>query len=270
MDPVTAAGAIAATPPDLLRMIYSDFAKPGVQQAGKALATIIGLGNTALLPIYWLNERARICIQANLDAYAKKLADVPPEKIVSPAPEIGTPLLEQMMFTQEPTLVDMYATLLAKASNMDEVDAVHPSFVNVVKNISPDEAMFLKEIPFDEVEVPCSAMVVAGPVGPSIIVEQYLFAKKRVVGLKAPRNMSVYVPNLGGLGILQIMAGSMNMKLSAEYFEIAEENKYAAENMKGLLNLPDAPQPTYLNRTILLTNYGILFLTAVGMRKPFN
>ena len=43
--------------PGLLKEIYGDALKPGVSQVGKALGTILGLGTTVLLPVYWVNER---------------------------------------------------------------------------------------------------------------------------------------------------------------------------------------------------------------------
>ena len=44
--------------PGLLKEVYGDLAKPGVEQVGKALGTVIGLGNTILWPIALANEKA--------------------------------------------------------------------------------------------------------------------------------------------------------------------------------------------------------------------
>ena len=57
----------AAQIPGLLKEIYGDLAKPGVTQVGKALSTIIGLGNTLLWPIQILNERAKLTLADNLN-----------------------------------------------------------------------------------------------------------------------------------------------------------------------------------------------------------
>jgi len=40
---------------DLIKEIYGDLAKPGVTQVGNALGTVIGLLNTCLSPIKYLN-----------------------------------------------------------------------------------------------------------------------------------------------------------------------------------------------------------------------
>jgi hypothetical protein len=47
----------------IIKEIYSDLAKPGVQQAGKALSTVIGLGNTMLWPVALLNEKAKLSLE---------------------------------------------------------------------------------------------------------------------------------------------------------------------------------------------------------------
>ena len=71
MDPGTALTIAAAArfliPKELLKEIYGDLLKPGVSQVGKAIGTLIGLGNTILWPLLLLNESARIAIDKNLE-----------------------------------------------------------------------------------------------------------------------------------------------------------------------------------------------------------
>lgn len=51
---------------DLIKEIYGDLAKPGVQNVGTALAAVLGLGVTLMWPIMWANERAKIALEDNL------------------------------------------------------------------------------------------------------------------------------------------------------------------------------------------------------------
>ena len=114
--------------PGLLREIYGDLARPGVQQVGKALGTVFGLGNTVLWPIHLANERSRIYLEKNLEDYRARLEHLPQEKVVPVAPEIGVPIAEKLTYVRDTKLADMYVTLLAKASNADFVWEAHPSF----------------------------------------------------------------------------------------------------------------------------------------------
>jgi hypothetical protein len=56
----------------ILTLVYDDLAKPGVQQVGKALSTVLGLGNTALLPLKLANEKAQLWYTKHMEEYRRK------------------------------------------------------------------------------------------------------------------------------------------------------------------------------------------------------
>ena len=58
MDIPSQVVAAAVSDEKVLRLFYHDFAQPGVRQVGKALSTVLGLGNTALLPVKLVNDKA--------------------------------------------------------------------------------------------------------------------------------------------------------------------------------------------------------------------
>lgn len=57
--------AIAEAVAPVLQEIYGDVLQPGAKQAGKALGTIIGLGNTFLCPLVMLNEISNASLKYN-------------------------------------------------------------------------------------------------------------------------------------------------------------------------------------------------------------
>ena len=188
--------------PGLLIKIYGDLARPGVRQVGKALETIIGLGNTILWPIALANERARISLQRNLEKFRARLEKIPEEKIVPVAPEVGVPIAERLAYVQDEKLSDLYVRLLSKASAVETVGQAHPSFVNVINNLSPDEAIILetfgrvKAIPF---------VVPRAVQGQRFLPLKELLVPKRVSdGLLYSQNMEAYWSNLAGLGLVVI------------------------------------------------------------------
>ena len=184
--------------------IYGDLARPGVRQVGKALETVIGLGNTALWPIAWANERTRIALEWNLEKYRQVLEFVPEEKIVAVAPEIGVPVAEKLEYVRDERLADLYVQLLATASNIDRLSFAHPSFVNVINNLSQDEALLLEsiktavDIPFVQPKavIPStgSFSIFGGPIVQSNILEKLVF----------PQNIGAYLENLAGLGLVRV------------------------------------------------------------------
>ncbi len=137
--------AKAASAEGLLTQIYGDLMKPGVAQAGKALSTVLGLGNTMLWPIQLLNERTRMALEANLERYRQKVAQIPEEKIAPVPPEVGVPIAEKLSYVTDPDLRELYTNLLAKASSTETRSQAHPSFVNVLNNLSPDEAQLVRQ-----------------------------------------------------------------------------------------------------------------------------
>ncbi|WP_275270509.1 DUF4393 domain-containing protein [Limnobacter sp. P1] len=190
--------------PGLLVEIYGDLARPGVKQAGRALETVMGLGNTILWPIAWANERSRIALETNLEKYRQRLESIPEEKIVGVAPEIGVPIAEKLAYVTDEQLSDMYVRLLATASNVDTLGNAHPSFVNVVNNLSPDEARLLvyfvqrRDMPIVQatavVPKEGSHSVLGGPFVPPEVTKDLVF----------PGNIDAYLSNLSGLGLVTV------------------------------------------------------------------
>lgn len=190
--------------PGLLLEVYGDLAKPGVTQAGKALETVIGLGNTILWPIALANERSRMALERNLEKYRLEMQLVPDEKVVSIAPEIGVPIAEKLSYVTDEHLSTLYVKLLAAASNRARLSTAHPSFVNIINNLSPDEAVLLKHfISTDSIpivnawavdEVKNIHSVISGPITSFSVSSQLIF----------PDNCEAYLSNLAGLGLVDI------------------------------------------------------------------
>jgi hypothetical protein len=188
--------------PGLLVEVYGDLAKPGVRQVGKALDTVLGLGNTILWPILWANERSRVYLEKNLLDYCKRLEHLPVEKVVCVAPEIGVPIAEKLAYVGDEKLSDLYVTLLAKASDIDTVSQAHPSFINVINNLSPDDAQLLEFfVNNDDIE-----FVTAKWHNPELysIAWDLLIAPNFLSGLTFPQNVPAYINNLAGLGLVSI------------------------------------------------------------------
>ncbi|MCE5181879.1 MAG: DUF4393 domain-containing protein [Betaproteobacteria bacterium] len=193
-----------AQSPAILKEVYGDLAKPGVQQAGKALSTIIGLGNTMLWPIALLNEKAKIALKENLEKYRKKMEGISVEDVCEVAPEVGVPIAEKLSYVTNEELSEMYTELLTNASQNQKANIAHPGFVNIINNISPDEAILMKSvrnipgIPFIEVRLMLKNK------------NEWNTLNSMMPGLAClselhyPNNIHAYMSNLEGLGVFQI------------------------------------------------------------------
>ncbi|EOW9373253.1 TPA: DUF4393 domain-containing protein [Vibrio cholerae] len=188
---------------DLLKEIYGDLAKPSVVKVGEALETVFGLGNTALLPLTLLNEVSRMRFQKNLERYRVKMENCPSDDVQPVPPEVGVPIVEKLMYVSDDTLVDMYAKLLASASNKKLCNVAHPSFVNIINNLSPEEAKLLIDLSNDNILPFVEVKRNVEQKGFTVIDDLYTKYSYNDI-LENKSNSSAYFSNLEGLGIIKI------------------------------------------------------------------
>lgn len=132
----------------LLPKVYEDALQPATQEVGKSLKTISKTLNIALAPVsslVWGYEKIEAYIKLRLEEKFKKNTV---ESINVPAPNIAVPLLESFRYTAfQEELRDMYINLLATSMDKHKAVTAHPSFVEILKQLSPDEARLLSYIP---------------------------------------------------------------------------------------------------------------------------
>jgi hypothetical protein len=202
-DPMLPILKQVAQNPGLLKEIYGDLAKPGVSQVGKALSTVLGLGNTILWPLALLNERAKLALEKNLERYRQQLEEVPAEEISEVPPEVGVGVAEKLAYVTNEQLSELYINLLAKASTTRTANLAHPSFVNIVNNLSPDEAMLLQKFR-GTVSMPFLEARLVDSEGPWKVLGEVLTGLERTTELLYPANIVAYLSNFEGLGIVNI------------------------------------------------------------------
>jgi hypothetical protein len=103
----------------------------------KLTASVIHLVHLPILAAERYGERLVGLIQS-------AEAGVPRERRLQPAPSIAGPILENIKYLQDANpLLDMYRKLLASAMDRDSVDQAHPAFPELIRQLSPDEALLL-------------------------------------------------------------------------------------------------------------------------------
>jgi len=125
--------------------IYQDAVQPAARQVGMALETVAKTIHIALAPIsalVWGYDQIKDFVS---NSVAEKLKNVPKEKIQSPDPTVAGPTLEALKYTgHKEDLRDLYANLLANAMHVDEAKHAHPGFVDIIRNLTTDEAKILR------------------------------------------------------------------------------------------------------------------------------
>lgn len=127
--------------------LYEDALQPTVQEVGKFAARIPHAINAAFsgLDKWILNKE--YAIDETKKLLEKKLENVDPDKIVEPESYVAVPAIQAISYSMNSEeLRNLYANLLAKAMNSDTKDMVHPSFVEIIKQLSPIDSLVFKII----------------------------------------------------------------------------------------------------------------------------
>lgn len=121
--------------------LYRDLAKPTVVPLGKTLGEVcsylVGVeANRKRLEYLKKNARVFISCLGNKLSNGKTLNE-------KPRLNISVPTLEVMSLTEDENINEMFSELLAKEFTNEESEKVMPVFVDIVKNLTADEAKIL-------------------------------------------------------------------------------------------------------------------------------
>jgi Abortive infection alpha len=224
--------------------------------------------NVALAPIgalIWGYEKIHDWLVPELEA---RLARVPPERIGIPAPTISGPAIEALRFAgTDETLRDLYANLLATAMDGDTARSAHPGFVEIIKQLTPDEARLLAHL--DGLPAPQLATITVKIVVPPDqgTGEMTMLERFTTLGDEAgcvfPDLSRNYLENLARLGLLELDA--------TRYWTSAPGNeKYAqleahptVAQLKAQIDALEGRSTVIQKGIVQLTAYGQQFIEAV-------
>jgi hypothetical protein len=185
--------------------VYQDAVQPAAKEIGKGLQIIAKAVNAALIPIegfIWGVENIRDFVRKRV---GRKLENVPPEEIQPPKAHIAVPAIDALRYTgAESELSELYANLLA--TSMDRITAyrAHPGFVDMIKNMSPDEARIMRFLASHLFWPLINIKSISKKDGSFKLVHRHL----SVLGIEAkaehPALTSTYIDNLERLGLLQV------------------------------------------------------------------
>ncbi len=202
-----AAKAIAAITEQV--PVYQDAIQPSAKEVSKGLLVVAKAVNAALIPVegfIWGMEAIRDFVSERV---TKKLQNVPPEDIQPPKSHIGVPAIEALRYTgEEKDLADLYANLLATAMDRKTAYSAHPGFVDIIKNMAPDEARIMRFLSAN-VFYPLINIKSVNNADSSFTVQ---FRHISLLGLDAqcqhPPLASSYIDNLERLGLIEVSESS--------------------------------------------------------------
>ncbi len=126
---------------------YDDLAHPTAQATGEIISFIprtirVWFGKWEK----WILN-GEYAIRETEKLLEEKLKHIPEDKIVEPEPYVAVPAIQQLSYSLDSEeLRELYASLLASSMNVDKKDAVHPAFVDIIRQLTPSEAKLLSYI----------------------------------------------------------------------------------------------------------------------------
>lgn len=131
----------------VVKEIYTDVAQPVLKPIGEILS-MFPRTLKAFLSGWdkWLINREE-CLKVAAKTIESKLSTIEESKICDPEPYVAVPAIQQLCICQNSDeLREMYANLLATSMNTDEKYKVHPAFIEIIKQLNPDEAKLLRSL----------------------------------------------------------------------------------------------------------------------------
>lgn len=259
-DTAEAVGAILDKVP-----IYPDLIQPAAQELGKTLGGVLRVALSPFNLMVWGFNNIRNYLEPALTI---KLSSVPIENIISPAPEIAGPAIEALRFTgSNEELRELYANIIATSMDISTAELAHPSFVEILKNLSSDECRILQRI--SEISKITDYLAAIELIRKNKETGDYdtLYKNFSVLNEEQLKHSNHFLSYLNNLSRLTIIEVSYLITLGDEspYEEL--ENSDIWNSIKSKYEIPQNEEFAFNRGLITITPYGKQFLRAVVQEK---
>jgi len=183
---------------------YHDIVSPSAKIVGETLANVTRL---LIRPIDDAVARATDRRRQIAESVAQRMKGVPRDRWIEPAVNVAGPALQAALFTANDTpLREMYARLLATAMDSQTADAAHPAYVEIIRQLTPDEArlvaLFRQRSTFPCARIGMDSTMFGGTVRNRIEIPFYS-TLNGLAHLSNPQRIVGYVDNAVRLGLLR-------------------------------------------------------------------
>lgn len=134
---------IVTSAPKVIEEAYSDGVSDTLKEVSKIGVDAVKTIRLALFPLQFT-----AAAQDRLAGYlTKSIKAVPEENRIAPRESLVLPVSEKLRYSEEDNpITDLFINLLSRGMDKERVGEAHPSFVGIISNIAPDEAILIKHI----------------------------------------------------------------------------------------------------------------------------
>lgn len=229
----------------LVSDVYIDVARPSARRIGAALDTIFKIGLTPIAALDYGYEQIKPWLVGKI---TERMGRTPAADRQEPTVSMAVRTVSALVLNAtEPDLRDLYAELLLKSMDRRWGGSLHPSFVNIIEQICPDEARLLASLHSKRLLHPRQSLCLFSD-SHSYWTEgiaKHFALHCSEIGIEA-EPAAVFFDNLQRLRLAEILVE----------VEVRENDDYKAvlEGGPRLLNVE--------HRSFCLTDYGVAFLNA--------
>lgn len=254
---------------EVVKTVYPDLAQPGLQKVGQALGTVLDLGNTILLPLKLANANASVFVQHHMDKYRRKMLEIPEENICEVQPTIGLKILDELLKVTNEQIAELFINLLVNASDKERCKYAHPGFIDVINNLSADEAQIINKIYLND-EYVISLNLVKVEHGNDVKLDVGVNSLEDQVVLTFIENANFYLENLVKCGLIKEEDTYIEEDLPRYQLLESRISDLKAEVEKGLKEYQEKGE--LINSKLVLrkgsypiTSYGEMFLNSISI-----
>lgn len=233
--------------------IYKDSLQPTIRELGKNLHTVSKLITVALTPIsamIWGYEKIGEYLHRRL---SEKLENVPEEEIITPDPAVAVPAVEALRYTgHHEELREMFSSLLATSMIKSSANQAHPSYVEIIKQITTEEAKILKSLNPRDLYPQISLKIhYKDRPGYNVVASHFSLIPFQA-GCLNPLDGPIYLENLHRLGVIDLNDGNHIVDLN-KYNDLVNHDLVNAYKLKAK---DSGAIISYIHGYFTLTTYG--------------
>lgn len=240
---------------ELAGPIYQDLLQPSAKEIGQTTAHVIKL---LLRPINGICKMSDNVITKLFSL----LKNIPPEDLSTPPLNIVGPIFEAVKYSaEEPLLFDLYAQVLASSMNKNTKNGILPAFVEIIKQLTSDEARLIKlfvqdkEFPLLTVRWQYKNPTPELNGGEDIVVNFSHLGKEAF--LECPEMTSIYLDNLSRLKLIEIPSGYFYS--SPKIYNFLENDPIILKEKEQIEQNPNL-HCVLIKKGVFLTEFGKHFI----------
>lgn len=234
--------------------IYADVAQPAARQVGTALETLFKVGFSPIAMLDWGFEQSKEWLKSKI---AERLDEIPEDCRTTPPNNISVPAITNIAMSGDaPELRDLYAELLLKSMDCRTSDMVHPSYITLVTQLSPEEALIFVSF-HEKTESNLFTDEFNGmSYKDSLSIEEQFEEYCRSLGFDNTKRAQVWLENLQRLRLIEI----------EKYADVQYRPEGWNGNARWSRDTPSVDTTEY--RNLHITEFGRAFLDACAPSKP--